>query len=180
MSRVLAPAQRTLLHPRRRSTARYGRRACPTRGQRDHVNLADIYLRDPQYVNEVLAQARATAFGLRNVQFLTSAGIRILLDQAAGIVIDLLIALSIIALITAGVLLAASARAEVQRRLGAIGVRRAVGETRGQVALAQGLEGLLVAVPFGSLGIASRRALDRLTRFATADPAQRARHRPRR
>jgi ABC-type antimicrobial peptide transport system permease subunit len=118
------------------------------------VNLADIYLRNPKYVNEVLAQARSTAFGLRNVQFLTSAGIRILLDQAAGIVIDLLIALSIIALITAGVLLAASARAEVQRRIGAIGVRRAVGETRGQVALAQGLEGLLVAVPFGSLGIA--------------------------
>jgi ABC-type antimicrobial peptide transport system permease subunit len=126
-------------------------------GQREpnpSVNLADIYLRDPQYVNEVLAQARSTAFGLKNVQFITSAGIQILLDQAAGIVIDLLVALSIIALITAGVLLAASARAEVQRRLGAIGVRRAVGETRGQVALAQGLEGLLIAVPFGSLGIA--------------------------
>jgi predicted lysophospholipase L1 biosynthesis ABC-type transport system permease subunit len=129
--------------------ARYG----PERDPR--VNLADIYLRDPRYVSEVLAQARATAFGLKNVQFLTSAGIRILLDQAAGIVIDLLIALSIIALITAGVLLAASARAEVQRRLGAIGVRRAVGETRDQVALAQGLEGLLVSLPFGSLGIAA-------------------------
>ena len=129
--------------------ARYGRE------RRPRVNLADIYLRDPRYVNEVLTQARATAFGLKNVQFLTSAGIRVLLDQAAGIVIDLLIALSIIALITAGVLLAASARAEVQRRLGAIGVRRAVGETRGQVALAQGLEGLLVALPFGSLGIAA-------------------------
>ncbi len=129
--------------------ARYGRERQP------RVNLADIYLRDPRYVNEVLTQARAIAFGLKNVQFLTSAGIRILLDQAAGIVIDLLIALSVIALITAGVLLAASARAEVQRRLGAIGVRRAVGETRGQVALAQGLEGLLVALPFGSLGIAA-------------------------
>ncbi len=118
------------------------------------VNLADIYLRNPRYVNEVLAQARATAFGLKDVQFITSAGIRVLLDQAAGIVIDLLVALSIIALITAGVLLAASARAEVQRRLGAIGVRRAIGETRGQVTLAQGLEGLLVALPFGTLGIA--------------------------
>ena len=50
------------------------------------VDLADIYLRNPRYVNEVLAQARSTAFGLKNVQFLTSAGIRILLDQAAGIV----------------------------------------------------------------------------------------------
>ena len=54
--------------------------------------------------------------------------------------IDLLVALSLIALVTAGVMLAASARAEVQRRLGAIGVRRAVGATRGQVVLAQVVE----------------------------------------
>ena len=69
--------------------------------------------------------------------------------------IDLLVALSLIALITAGVMLAASARAEVQRRLGAIGVRRAVGTSRGQVTLAQGLEALLVAVPAASLGLAA-------------------------
>jgi ABC-type antimicrobial peptide transport system permease subunit len=119
------------------------------------VNLADIWLRNPSYVNEVLAQARATSYGIKDIQFVTSAGIRILLDQAAGIVIDLLVALSAIALVTAGVLLAASARAEVQRRLGAIGVRRAVGETRAQVALAQGLEGLLIALPAASLGVAA-------------------------
>ena len=45
-----------------------------------------------------------------------------LLDQAAGIVIDLLVALSLIALATAGAMLAASAHAEVQRRLRTIGV----------------------------------------------------------
>jgi ABC-type antimicrobial peptide transport system permease subunit len=118
------------------------------------TNLAEIWLRAPEYANQVLAQARATSFGLKDIQFATRSGIKILLDQAAGIVIDLLVALSIIALLTAGVLLAASARAEVQRRLGAIGVRRAVGETRGQVTLAQGIEGLLVAVPAGSLGLA--------------------------
>ena len=128
--------------------ARFGREVNP------QVDLAEIWLRAPQYVNEVLAQARATSFGLKNIQFVTAGGLRILIDQAAGIVIDLLVALSVIALVTAGVLLAASARAEVQRRLGAIGVRRAVGETQGQVALACGLEGLLVAVPASCVGVA--------------------------
>lgn len=118
------------------------------------VDLAEIWLHNPAYVNEVLAQARATSFGLKDIQFVTGSGLRILIDQAAGIVIDLLVALSVIALVTAGVLLAASARAEVQRRLSVIGVRRAVGETRGQVALSQGAEAVLVALPAVSLGIA--------------------------
>ncbi len=78
-----------------------------------------------------------------------------LLDQAAGIVIDLLVALSVIALVTAGVMLAASARAEVQRRLGATGVRRALGASREHVALAHGIEALLVAAPAASLGLAA-------------------------
>ena len=63
-------------------------------------------------------QARASSFGLHDIRFATRSGVRVLLDQAAGIVIDLLVALSLIALVTAGVMLAASARAEVQRRLG--------------------------------------------------------------
>ena len=90
------------------------------------VNLADIWLRDPAQLDEVLVQARANSYGLRGIGFVTRSGVRVLLDQAAGIVIDLLVALSLIALATAGVMLAASARAEVQRRLKAIGVRRAV------------------------------------------------------
>jgi ABC-type antimicrobial peptide transport system permease subunit len=116
------------------------------------VDLAEIWLRNPAYVNEVLAQARASVFGLKDIQFATRSGIKILRDQAAGIVIDLLVALSIIALLTAGVLLAASARAEVQRRLRAFGVRRAIGESRRQLVRAQLLEGLLVSLPAGSLG----------------------------
>jgi ABC-type lipoprotein release transport system permease subunit len=117
------------------------------------VNFAEIWLRDPRYLNEVLVQARDTSFGLRDIRFATRSGLRVLLDQAAGIVIDLLVALSLIALVTAGVMLAASARAEVQRRLGAIGVRRAVGTSRGQVTLAQAMEALLVAVPAASVGL---------------------------
>ncbi len=128
--------------------AQFGRERDP------QVNLAEIWLRNPFYLNEVLVQARFTSFGLHDIRFETQSGLRVLLDQAAGIVIDLLVALSVIALVTAGVMLAASARAEVQRRLGAIGVRRAVGATRLHETLAQAIEGLLVAVPFCSAGVA--------------------------
>ena len=119
------------------------------------VNVAEIWLRDPRYLNEVLVQARGESFGLHNVRFATRSGVRVLLDQAAGIVIDLLVALSVIALLTAGVMLGASARAEVQRRLGAIGVRRAIGATREHEMLAQGLEALLIAAPAATVGIAA-------------------------
>lgn len=127
--------------------ARYGGPPHP------RVNLAEIWLRNPRYLNEVLVQARSTSFGLHNIQFATRSGVRVLLDQAAGIVIDLLVALSVIALVTASAMLAASARAEVQRRLGAIGVRRAIGASRGHIALAQGLEAMMIAVPAAAVGL---------------------------
>jgi ABC-type antimicrobial peptide transport system permease subunit len=116
------------------------------------VNLADIWLRDPRNLNEVLVQARATSYGLHGLRFVTRSGVHVLLDQAAGIVIDLLVALSLIALATASVMLAASARAEVQRRLGAIGVRRAVGASRAHLAATQALEALFVAAPAATVG----------------------------
>ena len=116
------------------------------------ANLADIWLRDPRNLNEVLVQARATSYGLQDLRFVTRSGVRVLLDQAAGIVIDLLVALSLIALATASVMLAASARAEVQRRLAAIGVRRAVGASRGHLAATQALEALFVAAPAATIG----------------------------
>ncbi|MBV8219134.1 MAG: FtsX-like permease family protein, partial [Solirubrobacterales bacterium] len=116
------------------------------------ANLAEIWLRDPRNLDEVLVQARATSYGLRGLRFVTRSGVHVLLDQAAGIVIDLLVALSVIALATASVMLAASARAEVQRRLGAIGVRRAVGASRGHLVLTQALEALFVAAPAATLG----------------------------
>ncbi len=116
------------------------------------VNLAEIWLRDPRNLNEVLVQARATSYGLRGLRFVTRSGVRVLLDQAAGIVIDLLVALSLIALATASVMLAASARAEVQRRLAAIGVRRAVGASRAHLAGTQAFEALFVAAPAATIG----------------------------
>ena len=117
------------------------------------VDLAQIWLRDPRYLNEVLVQARAISYGLQGLQFVTRSGVRVLLSQAAGIVIDLLVALSVIALVTAAVMLASSARAEVQRRLRAIGVRRAVGAPRGHLALTQALEAMLIAAPAATLGV---------------------------
>jgi ABC-type lipoprotein release transport system permease subunit len=121
-------------------------------GIEPRVNLADIWLRSPANLDQVLVQARATSYGLRGIGFVTRSGVRVLLDQAAGIVVDLLVALSLIALATAGVMLAASARAEVQRRLKSIGVRRAVGAPRGHLASAQGLEALFVAAPAATVG----------------------------
>jgi len=125
---------------------RFGRAPNP------YVNFAEVWLRNPRYIDEVLVQARDEAFGLHNLQFATQGGTRVLIHQAAGIVIDLLVALSIIALATAAVMLAVASRAEVQRRLRAIGIRRAVGATRGHVALTLALETLLVAVPAATLG----------------------------
>jgi predicted lysophospholipase L1 biosynthesis ABC-type transport system permease subunit len=125
---------------------RFGSRLDP------RVNYAEIWLRDPRNLDEVLVQARATSYGVHGLRFITRSGVRVLLHQAAGIVIDLLVALSVIALATAGVMLAASARAEVQRRLTAIGVRRAVGASRGHLALAQGFEASLIAAPAATMG----------------------------
>src|SRR4029077_3592932 len=121
-------------------------------GPDPRVNLADIWLRDPANLDEVLVQARATSYGLREVRFVTRSGVRVLLDQAAGIVMELLVALSLIALAPAGVMLAASARAEVQRRLQAIGVRRAVGASRAHLAGTQAFEALFVAAPAATVG----------------------------
>ncbi len=125
---------------------RFGRTPNP------YVNFAEVWLRNPRYIDEVLVQARDEAFGLHNLQFATRGGTRVLIHQAAGIVIDLLVALSIIALATAAVMLAVASRAEVQRRLRTIGIRRAVGATRGHVTLTLALETLLVAVPAATLG----------------------------
>ena len=119
------------------------------------VNYAEVWLRNPAYLNEVLVQARDTSYGLRNLRFATRAGVRVLLNQAAGIVIDLLVALSLIALVTAGVMLAASARAEVQRRLRTIGVERSVGASGGHVTAVHALQAALVAVPAATIGCAA-------------------------
>ena len=103
-------------------------------GEGDTVNAAQIWARDPEQLDPLLVQARAVSFGLENLRFVTVDGIRSLVGQAAGIVIALLIAFSLVArrrrrASPSG----ATARADVQRRLAAIGVMRAVGISRAAV-----------------------------------------------
>jgi ABC-type lipoprotein release transport system permease subunit len=132
---------------RRTTEARFGHEADPV------VNAAEVWVADAGRLNEVLVQARATSYGIRGLRFITRAGVKILLDEAAGIVIALLVALSVIALLTASVMLASSARAEVQRRLAGIGLRRALGATRTHATAAQAVEALIVGVPASAVGV---------------------------
>jgi putative ABC transport system permease protein len=117
-------------------------------------NLALLWLNDRSRADVTLAQARATSFGIGRLTFITRAGVAVLLDQAAGIVIALLVAFSLVALVAAGTMLAAGAHAEVQRRLPALGVQRAVGFSPGRIAALQALEAVVVALPAGAVGLA--------------------------
>jgi ABC-type lipoprotein release transport system permease subunit len=128
------------------------RAATRQRGARN-VNLAQIWLKDPSQLDAVLVQARMQSYGLSGLSLITRSGVRVLIDQAAGIVIALLGALSLIALLTAATMLTAAARAEIQRRLHSIGVWRAIGASRGHVASVAALEALIVAVPAAALGV---------------------------
>lgn len=119
------------------------------------VNVVMLWARDPGRLPELLVQARSQSFGLENVRFATREGVRALVDQAAGIVIALLIAFSLVALATAGVMLGASARADVQRRLETIGVMRAVGFTRMGLTGRYAIDAALIALPAGVTGLAA-------------------------
>jgi ABC-type antimicrobial peptide transport system permease subunit len=116
-------------------------------------NVALLWLNDPDRADITLAQARATSFGIGHLAFITRAGVEILLDQAAGIVIALLAAFSLVALVAAGTMLAAGAHADVQRRLAGIGVQRALGFTPTRIAGTQAVEAALVALPAGAVGL---------------------------
>ncbi len=128
------------------------------------ANLALLWLNDPSKADVTLTQARAVSFGLGRLEFVTREGVRVLLGQAAGIVISLLIAFSLVALVAAGTMLAAGAHADVQRRLGAFGVQRAIGFSPARIAAQQATEAALVAVPAAAAGIA-------LGALAVAGPA---------
>ncbi len=116
-----------------------------------------------------------TSYGIHDLSFVTRSGVRVLIDQAAGIVIALLAALSLVALLTAAVMLAASARAEVQRRLRAIGICARVGATPGYVAGVCAAEAVIVARPGGR---ARAWRPDLLARRPERPPARRCSTRP--
>lgn len=117
------------------------------------ANVAEIWVRRQAGLDAMLVQARTTSYGLHDLSILTRSGVRVLIDEAAGIVIALLAALSLVALLTAAVMLAASERAELQRRLRALGIRRAIGASRAHIARLGALEALVIALPAGALGV---------------------------
>jgi ABC-type lipoprotein release transport system permease subunit len=122
-------------------------------GREARVTSALLWVRDPAGLDATLVQARAVGFGLRDLRLVTRNGIRVLVDRAAGVVIALLLAFSLVAAAAAGLMLGASARADVQRRLGSIGVLRAVGFSRAGVTAGYALQSALVALPAAALGL---------------------------
>ena len=117
-------------------------------------NLALLWLNDPSRADITLAQARTVSFGIGELSFITREGVKVLLDQAAGVVIALLVAFSLVALVASGTMLAATAHSDVQRRLPAIGVQRALGYAPAQIAAVQAGEATLVALPAAAAGLA--------------------------
>jgi len=116
-------------------------------------NIALLWLNDPAKADVTLTQARTVSFGLGRLEFVTREGVRVLLSQAAGIVISLLVAFSLVALVAAGTMLAAGASADVQRRLGAFGVQRALGFSPARIAALTAVEAALLAVPAALAGL---------------------------
>ena len=117
------------------------------------VTLAQLWLAPGASVDVALAQARAQSFGVRELSFITRAGVRTLVGQAAGIVVALLVAFSLVALGAAAAMLGTAAHADVRRRLPALAVRRALGFSRGALARAAALRAAAIAVPAAVVGL---------------------------
>jgi ABC-type lipoprotein release transport system permease subunit len=144
------------------------------------VNVALLWARDESRAEVLLSQARASAGGLGELRFTTRAGVRLLVEQASGLVVALLVAFALVAAGLAAVLLTAGARFDVQRRLPAIAVRRSLGSSPLSVAGLHGVEGALVAAPAAAAGLAlgwalaaapARRALEPLNELAPGPAA---------
>jgi ABC-type antimicrobial peptide transport system permease subunit len=116
------------------------------------VNTALLWVDDPSQLPVTLELARAATYGVSQLSFVTRAGFRQLIGRAAGIVIALLVAFSLVALAAAGIMLAAASAAEVQRRREAIGILRTFGATPGHVAAGYAAEAALVAAPAAAVG----------------------------
>jgi len=119
----------------------------------DTVDTALVWVANPRLLDVTLAQARAASFGVGGLEFVTRAGVRVLIGRAAGIVVSLLGAFALVALAAAATMLAAAAAAEVQRRLEAIGVLRALGASRRDLAAGYAVEAALVAAPAAAVGL---------------------------
>ncbi len=129
------------------------------------ANVALLWVNDPARTPITLASARTVAFGLGDLRFITREGVKLTIDQAAGIVIALLVAFALVALVASGTMLAAGAHADVQRRLPSLGVRRALGFTPAGVVAGHVRSALVVAAPAAAVGVG-------LGALAVAGPAR--------
>src|SRR5215208_1268114 len=120
---------------------------------RGSANKLLLWTRDPARLDVTLAQARAASFGLRSLELLTRTGIRLEIGRAAGLIISLLVAFSLIALAASAAILSASAASEVQRRLSSIGVLRALGASPRTLVAGPAAEAAVVALPAAALGL---------------------------
>ncbi len=94
------------------------------------ANLAQLWLADPgPRGHHARAGARELVRDRRALVRHARGDPRCCSGRRPGIVISLLVAFSLVALVAAGTMLAASAHADVQRRLPAFGVQRALGFT---------------------------------------------------
>jgi ABC-type lipoprotein release transport system permease subunit len=117
------------------------------------VNGVDLWLADPRLIDVTLAQARSASFGVAGLQLVTRTGLKLLIGQAAGIVIAVVVAFSLIALLVACVMLSAAAAAEMQRRLTSVGLLRAIGVSARTVVAAAAVEATAFALPTATLGV---------------------------
>ncbi|MEY2517576.1 MAG: putative transport system permease protein [bacterium] len=118
------------------------------------ANVALVWLHDGASTATFLQQARASSYGVTGLRFVTRRGIRVQLDDAAGIVVALLGAVALVGLIAAAVLIAAGAQADVQRGLATIGIQRAIGLPGSGVAGGWALSAVALALPAGAAGLA--------------------------
>jgi ABC-type lipoprotein release transport system permease subunit len=118
------------------------------------INQLLVWVHNRSLLPITLEQARAATYGVGGFQFATRSGIRVLVDGAAGIVISLLVAFSVIALGSAAVMLSAASYAAVQRQLQSLGAARAVGASRLQIVSSAVAEALVVAAPATAIGLA--------------------------
>jgi putative ABC transport system permease protein len=118
-----------------------------------YVSGVDLWLADPGLVDVTLAQARSASFGVAGLQLVTRTGLKLLIGQAAGIVIAVVVGFSLIALLVACVMLSASAAAEVQRRLTAVGLLRAVGVSARTIVAAAAVEAAAFTLPAATVGV---------------------------
>jgi ABC-type lipoprotein release transport system permease subunit len=114
-----------------------------------------LWVRDRSELAVTLEQARAASFGVGGLVFVTRAGVKVFVDQAAGIVIALLVGFSAVALAAAAVMLVAAARVDAQRRLEVHAAMRALGASRRWLVTAVALEKATLAAPAAAVGMAA-------------------------